>query len=188
MSTGVRVPISEARFVADQLLARFTSAVQRIEVAGSIRRGRQDVGDIEIVAIPIIRTEPDGFFGERRTNLLTVALDEMVATGMLQSHPTDPKRGERYSKLMHPSGLQLDLFSTTAESWGLIYLIRTGPADYSRQFVTDLRKRALHASEGQLHRGSMGCGSYVCEVVPTPNEEDVYAAARWPFVAPHLRA
>ena len=76
----------------------------------------------------------------------------------------------------------------TPETFGLIYLIRTGPADYSQRFVTDLRRRGLHVADGELHRGGLGCGSYTCEVVPTPEEQDVYAAAGWPFVRPEHRA
>jgi DNA polymerase/3'-5' exonuclease PolX len=128
-------------------------------------------------------------FGERMTNRLTERVDRCIADGILASHPTDPKRGERYSKLVEPeTGLQVDLFSATAATFGLILLIRTGPADYSHRFVTAIRGRpALHVAGGELHRGSLGCGAYACEVVPTPEEADVYAAADWPFREPELR-
>lgn len=185
MSTGTRVARAVAQLAAERLVEILIPATHRIEVAGSIRRGSVDVGDIELVAVPIIQTEPDGMFASVDRNRLTERVDALLLTGALASHPTDPKRGERYSKLVDPeSGLQLDLFSATAESFGLVMLIRTGPAAYSHQFVTDLRRRILHAGKGQLHRGSMGCG----EFVPTPEEADVYAAAGWPYVRPELRA
>lgn len=165
------------------------SAVERIEIAGSIRRNRPDVGDIELVAVPRTETAADGMFDVQVVNLLTDRLDALVAERRLLSHPDDPKRGDRYSKLVDPeSGLQLDLFSASEESFGLIYLIRTGPADYSKRFVTDLRRRSLHVGSGQLHRGSLGCGAYVCDVVPTRSEAAVFEAAGWPFVVPELRA
>ncbi len=189
MSTGTRVALADAAVVAGDLAALLGPACHRLVVAGSIRRGRPDVGDIELVAVPRIETEPDGMFSVRATNRLTGQIDALIGLGVLASHPTDPKRGERYSKLIHPgSGLQVDLFSATLDSFGLILLIRTGPAAYSQRFVTDLRGRTLHVAHGQLHRGSLGCGARPCEIVPTPEEADVYAAARWPFVEPEMRA
>ena len=189
MSSGVRVPLAGARSIALGILWRLSPSCERIEIAGSIRRGRPDVGDIEIVAVPKIETVPDGLFDWGLANRLTERVDALITDGLLANHPTDPKRGDRYSKLIEPtSGLQLDLFSATADTFGLIYLIRTGPADYSHRFVTDLRRRDLHVAGGQLHRGSLGCGSYVCEVIPTPEETSVYRAAGWKFVRPEMRA
>lgn len=189
MSTGVRVSWAEASIVADELAGEFAHVTERVSIAGSLRRKRPDVGDIELVAIPTIETVEDGMFDTRTVNRLFEWVDYLIEVGTLASHPDDPKRGERYSKLLHPaSGLQVDLFSTTVQSWGILYLIRTGPATYSRQFVTDLRRRGLHVGNATLHRGGLGCGEYVCEVVPTPEETDVYAAAGWPFVKPELRA
>jgi DNA polymerase/3'-5' exonuclease PolX len=189
MSTGTRVLLADAEDVAATLAFALYPACERIQVAGSIRRQRADVGDIELVVVPLIETEPDGMFGERPINRLTERLDMLTAAGVLAPHPIDPKRGERYSKLLDAaSGLQVDVFSASADTFGLILLIRTGPAAYSQRFVTDLRRRALHVAGGQLHRGSLGCGAYECEVVPTPEETDVYAAAGWPFVEPETRA
>lgn len=188
MSAGVRVPLEEAMGPAIGLARLLSGATERIRVAGSIRRGRPDVGDIELVAVPLISEAPDGMFGTTRVNHLTEVVDDLIGLGDLARHPDDPKRGDRYSKVIHAAtGLQVDLFSATAQTFGLIFLIRTGPADYSHRFVTDLRKRGLHVAGGELHRGGMGCGSYVCEVVPTPEERDVYAAAGWPYVRPEIR-
>lgn len=190
-TTETRAPLAVAQAAADRICEDLRPGVdvEWVVVAGSIRRVRADVGDIELVAVPIIRTEPDGMFETSSVNRLTERVDYLISTGALRSHPTDPKRGQRYSKLIDgPTGLQIDLFSATASTFGLIYLIRTGPRDYSQRFVTDLRRRALHVTGGELHRGSLGCGSSPCEVVPTPAERDVYEAAGWPFVQPWMRA
>ena len=189
MSTGTRVDLGSGRTIAAMVTNWLAPACERVEVAGSIRRGKADVGDIELVVIPKVTTEPDGMFGERTVNQLTERLDMIIAYGgRLASHPTDPKRGDRYSKVIHaPSGLQVDLFSATARTFGLILLIRTGPAAYSQRFVTDIRKAALHVASGELHRGSLGCGSIGCEVIPTPEEIDVYAAAKRAYLRPEHR-
>jgi DNA polymerase/3'-5' exonuclease PolX len=190
VSAGVRVPYRDAYVAAYGLAAGLSPGCERIEIAGSIRRGRPDVGDIELVAVPrvspvygLLGDEPIGEF-----NGLLEVRDGLIADGTLAPHPTDPKMGPRYSKLMHPaSGLQVDLFSARPETFGLILLIRTGPADYSRRFVTDIRRIGWHVANGELHRGGLGCGTYVCEVVPTPEERDVYAAIGHPWVPPVAR-
>ena len=64
MSTGTRVLLAEAAAVADSLAGLLTLACHRLEIAGSIRRGRPDVGDIEMVAVPILDIVPEGMFGE----------------------------------------------------------------------------------------------------------------------------
>lgn len=194
MSTGVRVPLAEADAVAHELVAVLDLGCDRIAVAGSIRRRRPDIGDVEIVAVPRIRTETvvEGLFAEERqveVDELQVLVDALVLKGTLASHPTDSKHGARYSKLLHPaSGLQVDLFSARPSTFGLIYLIRTGPATYSQWLATEARRRAHHVAGGELHRGGMGCGSIPCPVVPTPDERDVYAALRLPFAPPEQRA
>jgi len=179
--------LAEARREAIVLVAALRPACQRIEIAGSIRRRRSDIGDIEILAVPTIDwTETGDLWGtNREIDLLQETIDDLLADGTLQPHPADPKRGPRYAKFIHAgSGLQLDLFITTADQFGLLLLIRTGPAAYSQWLVTEARRRGYHVAGGHLHRGGLGCGAYVCEAIPTPDEADVYAALGLPFVEP----
>lgn len=53
--TDQRVPLVEARALADDLVGLLEPFAERIEVAGSVRRERPDVGDLELVAIPRFR-------------------------------------------------------------------------------------------------------------------------------------
>ena len=47
MSEKKRWPRSEALVVAEEIISRLTSCCKRIAIAGSLRRGKSDVGDIE---------------------------------------------------------------------------------------------------------------------------------------------
>ena len=192
MSAGTRIPLAEAQALAADLVAKLSPACLRIEPAGSIRRRRPDVGDIELVALSRFRTDkvPSLFEDvERRVDLLSERIDELLGEGTLAPHPTDPKRGDRYAKLLHPaSGRQVDLFMAASRAtYGLILLIRTGPAAYSRAVVTTARDRGFHVTGGELHRGRLGCGARPCEMVPTPEEADVYRALGSPYVPPEGR-
>lgn len=196
MSAGIRVPYQEARVVADALASMLAPACERIEIAGSIRRGVEDIGDVELVAAPRIveRDEPDGLFDTRHVTVS--ALDELVrsmlADGVLRPHPEDPKQGERYMKLVHAgSGLQLDLFIVRAPAqFGVIHLIRTGPAGYSQDFVTRIRRMGWHVGDGALHVGGAPCRERLgpCEAgPPCPDEATVYRTVRLPWVNPEDR-
>ncbi len=188
MSTGARVAAADAALVAAELIEALADACERIEVAGSLRRGRPDVGDIELVAMPKSHAETPGLFDDGGAEVcdLRNAVGRLITAGTVERL----MGGARYVKLRHvASGIQVDLFMVRAPaSWGVLYLLRTGPADYSRQFVTDIRWSGLHVRDGAVHRGRHGCGESICEVLPTPEEADVYAAAGWPFVAPEMRA
>jgi DNA polymerase/3'-5' exonuclease PolX len=191
VSSGTQTPLAVARLVATDLRAHLGWACDRLEVAGSIRRGKPMVGDIELVAIGRVTTEEDGLWGGlRRVEHLPVAIDALIAQGVLAPHPTDPKRGPRYSKLvLAATGMQLDLFSPPAASFGLILLIRTGPADYSQRLVTIMKRgrHPHHVAGGELHEGTACWGGTSCIVVPTLDELDVYAALGLPFVPPEDR-
>ena len=45
-------PLTEAQNIAEKLVDKLRPACERIEIAGSIRRQKAEIGDIEIVAIP----------------------------------------------------------------------------------------------------------------------------------------
>lgn len=83
VSTGVRLPLIAVVPVAEGLIRQLLPGCERIEVAGSIRRGRPDVGDIELVAIPRTTTEPDGLFDSLEVSELDRAVDALVGDGEL---------------------------------------------------------------------------------------------------------
>jgi DNA polymerase/3'-5' exonuclease PolX len=180
-------PRAEALFVAEYVRDFLAPACERIEIAGSLRRGKPEVGDVELVAVSKSHQVPSGLFFEVDAIAwdLDERLEELVATGIL-----DRLLGkDRYQKLRHHmSGLQVDLFMVKPPaSFGCIFLIRTGSADYSHALVTKARDRGFHFREGALHRGALGCSTRPCEIVPTPEEIDVYRVLRLPFVEPERR-
>ena len=56
MSTSTRIPLEYAWAMSAALIDLLHPGYLQIEVADSIRRGKPDVGDIEIVCQPIIAT------------------------------------------------------------------------------------------------------------------------------------
>jgi len=186
--TKLTVPLADAYAVADELRLWLRPAVERIEVAGSLRRGKAEVGDIELVAVPRFEADETDLWGQP-VNMLERRLDWSNERGWLD-RPPGGKRGPRYAQLRHAeSGLQVALFSVLAPAqWGVIFLIRTGPASYSQWLMTEAMRRGKHVRDGAL-RSALTCGqdACTCPILPTPEEADVYAALGLPYLAPERR-
>ena len=65
MSEGARVPWDSGAKIAADLEALLMPACERIRVAGSIRRGKDTIGDIDLVCEPKIEREAGGLFGDQ---------------------------------------------------------------------------------------------------------------------------
>jgi DNA polymerase/3'-5' exonuclease PolX len=193
-----RIPLAEARALAEEVVEMLRPACERIEIAGSIRRGKADVGDLEIVAVA--KTEPTlNLFGERtggERNLLNELCDRLMAQGVLLLRLDKNGRaayGSKYMRLTY-RGTPLDLFATTPHQWGVIFLIRTGPADYSHRLVTPTTQQFTD-SQGRRWWGLMPPGMNVKDgalwrggqIIPTPEEWHVFRALGLAYLEPHER-
>lgn len=186
-----RWPSARAMAVAEQVVAALRPACIRVEIAGSLRRRKPTVKDVEIVCIPRRSTD---LFGEPTGEC---ELTRMVATLMQERRlawrgaqfkarqgvvPVMPKGAERYMSLVASrSGIPLDLFVVRPPAqWGAIMAIRTGPAEFSRALVTVARNNGLRCTEGRLvdARG---------EDIPTPEEADFFRACGVPWAEPWER-
>lgn len=164
----IRLPLKQAQSLTDKIIAALSPGCQRIEAAGSIRRQRPEVGDIEIVAI----ARPD--LDNAIENLV---LDKRLIRG--------DKNGKKFKNFLVPAvpGLGLDLFIPTRETWGVIFTIRTGPAEFSQKLVTQQNKGGflpsdLHVKEGRVWRGEVA--------LPTKEEADVFKLLGW-YIEPERR-
>ena len=131
----------KALMIAEKMISFIAPACERIEVKGSICRGSAEVKDIEILAIPDLTPPPAPRleFGKPipkiRETKLDVVLDVMAAEKLIQRH----KDGKKFKKIywMNDGGIMIDLFLVTPPAtWGVLSVIRTGPADFSHWCVT----------------------------------------------------
>ena len=103
--------IDEAKQIAEKYLNLLKPYCWRIEIAGSIRREKSEVKDIEIIAIPL--------------NLVRFS-NEVNKLEKVKGNPTG-----KYTQRILPEGIKLDLFMANDKNWGLIFVIRTDSARYS---------------------------------------------------------
>lgn len=163
-----RLPLARAEAWAYPWTERLLlcGAVTRVLVAGSVRRGKPEVGDVEVVCVPHVGPveEPGDLLGPRvvqRDHLLH-ELDRQVTAGELVPGPRLGPRMRQYS-IAALDGAQLDLFLVRPPAqWGVIAAIRTGPAEYSQWLVTRARRRGLYVRNGVLWGSAPGI-AYTCE-------------------------
>lgn len=189
MADKTRIPLEHARLLADEVVALLEPSCDRIAVAGSIRRRRPDVGDVEIVCLPRYEVIQADLFapGEGlNRDLLTARCSDLLADGTLAHRPDvngHPAFGAKFKRLLY-RGVPLDLFSPLPECWGVVFCIRTGPAEFSHRLVTPRRQGGLlpgwlRVSEGRIWRAQTA--------LRTPEEEDVFAAIGLDWIPPEKR-
>jgi len=145
--------LSEARPLAECLVAKLRPYCDRIEIAGSIRRGRPDVGDVELVCIPKRHTA--GLFGDDyEVNPGFVAEVNKMPGGKGSPEGKYTRRSMKWGA----SEIGIDIFMTVAPIWGSIFAIRTGSADFSHYVLakrwTKLKWRSvdgvlIHDDDGE---------------------------------------
>lgn len=106
----------------------------RLRIAGSIRRKKPEVKDIEIVCLPKIVTvqTPDLFGGSNRQEIHSEFV-HIVCEGLgrvVKGQPTG-----RYMQIETPEGINLDLFIPQQSDYFRQFAIRTGSADYSARVI-----------------------------------------------------
>lgn len=163
--------------VAQALEVMLGAACERTLIAGSLRRKKAEVGDIELVVLPKVEEVRD-LFGEI-TGFRSL-LDEALVG--LDARLT--KNGTRYKQFAW-DGCPVDLFIATRDTWGCIATIRTGSADFTHWLVSPRRQGGgcpshLRFSEGRIWEGA--------QALDTPDERDVFAALGQRWVEPEDRA
>ncbi|WP_315823041.1 hypothetical protein [Paraflavitalea speifideaquila] len=100
----------------------------RINIAGSIRRQKYEVKDIEVVCQPLFLPQVHAdLFGATQVMVISPRYVEVVAKlgKVIKGEPTG-----RYMQIVLPQGINLDLFMPVPDDYYRQLAIRTGSADY----------------------------------------------------------
>lgn len=163
------MPLIEARAEAEKILEQLRPHCYRIEIAGSIKRERPIIGDIELVAIP--KPYDTGLF---TSGIASVVNEWQKVKGELEYGKC------KYTQRILPSGIKLDLFFAERENWGNILLIRTGDWEFSKRFVgVLLPQRGYKQEEGFL--------KYNGKVIPCYEELDLFQRVGLKYIEPKNR-
>jgi DNA polymerase/3'-5' exonuclease PolX len=160
-TTKTKLPLADAIEAAEAFRDLFDGTFQRWEIAGSIRRQRPAVGDVEHVVIPKTSQFGRNLVWDRMEALLPgVGLFGSRGTLEMAVYPDGKHRfGDLLRGVMF-GGIRHEIFSADKLNWGAVLTIRTGSADFSRRMVTQMRARGEFCQGGVNgeHRG------YVCRI------------------------
>ncbi|HLU74494.1 MAG TPA: DNA polymerase/3'-5' exonuclease PolX [Nonomuraea sp.] len=155
--SGLRVHIGVATALAEQVMASLRA--ERIACAGSLRRMRDTIGDIDILAVA-----PPSIMAEFRAQPYVA---EVIAAG------------EKKTSVRTTSGVQVDLRVVPAESWGAALQYFTGSKEHNVAVRELAVKKGWKLSEYGLFEGD--------RVIAAETEEEIYAALGMQYVPPPLR-
>lgn len=165
-----RVLIDEAMTLAEHLVGRLRDELDldpnRCCYAGSLRRGKETIGDID---------------------LLTVADDEAGVEAIMERFTTFPDvkeilaKGPTKSSVRTFGGLQVDLRVLPTKSWGAGLVYFTGSKEHNIALRHIAIQRGARLNEWGLIDGESG------DPIAAGTEEEVYDALGLPWMEPTLR-
>jgi DNA polymerase/3'-5' exonuclease PolX len=163
---------AEAFALAEEALTALKPHCERILIAGSIRRLKPEVKDIEICAIP--RMVPAGLFNDE----LEVDPDFCATVNQWPKVKGEPTG--RYTQRRLPGGIALDLFIANPDNWGWQLALRTGSSAFNQHvLLRALTQQGYTTSDGHIQREG--------QVVPIPEETDLWRIIKLPWVEPWAR-
>ena len=160
---ATRVPFHVATQYAKPLKAFLESVpgVSRVEIAGSYRRGRDTIGDLDILVCATEDATPFKSL-ERYSDLRTLsAAGSTKASGVLRN------------------GLQVDVRVLQPESYGAALHYFTGSRDHNIHIRRRAQQRGYKLSEYGLFRGK--------KRIAGSTEEGLFEALGLPWIPPELR-
>ncbi len=177
-----RIRLGDADKLIEPLLEALRAApgVERLTVAGSLRRRVETVGDVDLLAVS---DEPETVM-ERFTGFAGADSTEM----------SGPTRG----RIALGSGLEVDLRVLPRESYGAALVYFTGSKEHNIKLRQRAMARGLRLSEYGLFREDEADQKTAGEAGQEPDplageriagaeEEEVYAALELPWIPPELR-
>lgn len=174
-----------AGLAAMSLQNRLEHYCQRIEIAGSIRRKKAMVKDIELVAIPKLTTVMEDMFGDANDTKIWEGrrLIDEIASAIL-------KDGPRYIQfvLPPPEDMVVDLFLANRENWGVQFAIRTGPWEFSKALVSSISEGGYRPPDFKFKDGFLWQRvAGIWKKVPVAEEMDLFALFGMDWISPENR-
>ncbi|HXJ33444.1 MAG TPA: DNA polymerase/3'-5' exonuclease PolX [Candidatus Eisenbacteria bacterium] len=159
MLLGRALPIG--RTIVEAL--RRTRGVKQITLAGSVRRGRETVGDIDVL---VTSDRP------------AAVMDAFVA---LPDVAEILEKGATKGSIRHREGIQVDLRVMEPASFGAALVYFTGSKQHNIRIREMAVRRHLKINEYGVFREKSGAR------VAGATEEEVYSAVGLPWIPPELR-
>ena len=168
--------LDEASAIATEFCDKIKDVCVRIAVAGSIRRERPVVNDIDLLVIP--KYGSDMFGLETRDSLLDARIMNMQRSGELRITAD----GDKVKRVLYgPAGVPVDIYVSDNLTWATLLLVRTGSKEHNIMLCQRANELGMHlrADGSGLWRGN--------QLVARAREELILAELCLPYVEPQQR-
>ncbi len=183
-------PRRQARTVAEEIKALLLPYVERIEIAGSLRREKSHIGDIELLFIPktkIIEVDLEGNPVDK-IDEAELMLNRMLSQAIIckRLSKTGHAAWGALNKLaVHvASGIPVDFFSTTADNWPVSLFIRTGGKRMNLMVTMAANKMGYSL---EAYGKGFRCLAHPAARHDVISEEEIFKFVGLPFLEPCLR-
>ena len=161
-----RLMVDQADYLVDRLLIHMKkcTAVQRIDFAGSYRRGRETIGDLDVLVI---------------SDNNALVMDHFSTFSSIQETIA---RGETKMSVRVTDSFQVDLRVVAERSWGAALQYFTGSKEHN------VRLRGLAKSKGmKINEYGVFDANDESKVLAGSDEKSVYQMVGMPWVPPEMR-
>jgi len=158
--------LEEATTIAEKVKESLSPYCEKIEIAGSIRRGKPTVNDIDMVLIE-----------KPKAVLLLSSLIASMGRIVLN--------GDRIKRLWYgdkQSGISIDIYIATPYTWSTLLLIRTGSKENNIRLASLAKRKRWH-----LKANGDGLFNEKGERIAGDTEESIYQALGIPYQEPWER-
>jgi DNA polymerase (family 10) len=166
-AAGERIYWAEADQIVRALREHLGSckSIDRLEFAGSYRRGKETVGDLDIL---VVSTDADSVMDHLQD---FPVVEDTIA------------RGSTKMSIRLDTGLQVDLRVVPADSFGAALQYFTGSKEHNVVLRGRAKRQGFKINEYGLYRTEKDSESYVAG----RHEEDIYQTLGLPWIVPELR-
>jgi len=158
--------LEEATTIAEKVKETLSPYCERLEIVGSIRRGKPVVHDIDMVLI------------ERPSAWL-------LLNSLIASIGTIELGGNKIKRLWYgdkESGIAIDIYYATPATWATLLLIRTGSKESNIRLASLAKRKGWH-----LKANGDGLFNEKGERIAGETEESIYRALGIPYQEPQER-
>jgi DNA polymerase/3'-5' exonuclease PolX len=204
LSKGIGVPLGLAQTFADKLVKVLEPFCDEVRIAGSVRRMRPVVHDLEIVCLAH-EHKMATLFGKpvaMETTSLDDALIQLDKEAPILGWRLDhEKQGKFNKRLIHKhTGFLCDIYVCLDQrAFGTWLMVRTGPRAFSIEIMKKARKLDMFFANGFLlhnhmphhlvknNRGYCKDGAACKLIIPLRRESDVFETLRMRYLTPEKR-
>ena len=176
LAESTRFPAAIALSVARRIIEELRPASHRIEIVGSLRRSSPTVHDIDIVLMP---QRPSEQFALGDEAPLDQILRHLTERGSLTE-----VRGKEKIKcfLAAKTGIPVDLYIATPETWTTLLLIRTGSKEHNIKLAQRARELGM-----KLRASGDGIEDGTGQLLRVSTEEELFSILQVPYIPPEGR-